>query len=56
MICIDVLTSKCLTVQPDCLKGRVVCGTVYGDIHSWIIRKSGVLYPGPGFLCSATWP
>ena len=22
-----------LTVQPNCLKGRVVCGTVYGDIH-----------------------
>ena len=22
-----------LTVQPDCLKGRVVCGTVYGDMH-----------------------
>ena len=22
-----------LAVQPDCLKGRVVCGTVYGDIH-----------------------
>ena len=21
-----------------------------------IIRKSGVLYPGPGFLSSATWP
>ena len=20
-------------VQPDCLKGRVVCGTVYGDMH-----------------------
>ena len=22
-----------LAVQPDCLKGRVVCGTVYGDMH-----------------------
>ena len=22
-----------LTVQPDCLKGRLVCGTVYGDMH-----------------------
>ena len=20
-------------VQPDCLKGRLVCGTVYGDMH-----------------------
>ena len=27
-----------LTVHPDCLKSRVVCGTVYGDMHlkiSW---------------------
>ena len=27
-----------LAVQPDCLKGRIVCGTVYGDMHlkiSW---------------------
>ena len=22
-----------LTVQSDCLKGQVVCGTVYGDMH-----------------------
>ena len=22
-----------LTVQPDCLKGRVVCGTIYGEMH-----------------------
>ena len=22
-----------LTVQPDCLKGHVVCGTVYGDMR-----------------------
>ena len=22
-----------LAVQPNCLKGRVVCGTVYGDMH-----------------------
>ena len=22
-----------LTVQPDCLKGRVVCGTFYVDLH-----------------------
>ena len=20
-------------MQPDCLKGRIVCGTVYGDMH-----------------------
>ena len=24
---------KSLTVQPDCLKGWVVCGTVFGDMH-----------------------
>ena len=24
---------RSLTVKPDCLKGRVVCGTVYGDMH-----------------------
>ena len=48
-----------LPVQPNCLKGRVVCGTVYGEMHlksPGIIRKSRVSYPGPGFLSSATWP
>ena len=24
---------RSLTVQPDCLKGQVVCGTVYADMH-----------------------
>ena len=24
---------RSLTVQPNCLKGRVVCGTVYGEMH-----------------------
>ena len=24
---------RSFTVQPDCLKGWVVCGTVYGDMH-----------------------
>ena len=24
---------RSLAVQPDCLKGRVVCGTVYGNMH-----------------------
>ena len=48
-------------MQPDCLKGRVVCGTVYGDMHlkdllGSIHCKSRVSYPGPGFLSSATWP
>ena len=48
-----------LAVQPDCLKGRVVCGTVYGDMHLKDLLgsiTSRVLYPGPGFLSSATWP
>ena len=27
---------RSLTVQPDCQKGRVVCGTVYGDMHSTV--------------------
>ena len=43
-----------------CVKGRVVCGTVYGDMHLkdllGSILKSRVSYPGPGFLSSATWP
>ena len=51
---------RSLAVLPDCLKGRVVCGTVFGDIHlkrsPGIYRKSRVSYPGPGFLSSATWP
>ena len=25
--------SRGLTVQPDCVKGQVACGTVYGDKH-----------------------
>ena len=24
---------RSLAVQPNCLKGRVVCGTVYGEMH-----------------------
>ena len=24
---------RSLAVQPNCLKGRLVCGTVYGDMH-----------------------
>ena len=34
-------------VQPDCVKGQTVYGTVYGD---------RVLYPVPGFLSCDTWP
>ena len=37
-----------------------MCETVYGDMHYkdllGSIVKSRVLYPGPGFLSSATWP
>ena len=40
---------RSLAVQSDCIKGRVMCGTVYG-----INRKIRVSYPGPGFLSSAT--
>ena len=61
--CLSCLASmrlgRSLAVQPDCLKGRVVCGTVYGDMHlnisPGINHKSRVLYPSPGFLISATW-
>ena len=40
-------------------KGRVVCGTVYGEMHlkdllgSFV--RARVSYPGPRFLSSATW-
>ena len=46
-----------LAVQPDWLKGRVECGTVYGDMYA-LKRSPGsrVSYPGPEFLSSATWP
>ena len=39
---------RSLAVQPDCLKGRVVCGTVYRDMH----LKDLLLYfcNGLGFL------
>ena len=29
----SMLKGRSLTVQPDSLKGRVVCGTVYGDMY-----------------------
>ena len=48
--------SRSLAMQPDFLEGQVVCGTVYGDMHLKVIHKSSLLYPGPGFLSSATWP
>ena len=58
---ITLWVCKPLTVQPDCLKGRVVCGTIYEDMHLkellGSIARVGtwVLYPGLGFLSSATW-
>ena len=27
------MVNQCIFMQPDCLNGRVVCGTVYGDMH-----------------------
>ena len=42
-----------LTVQLDCLKGRVVCGTVYGEMHlkdlMGSIAKEGYCIPVPVF-------
>ena len=44
---------RSLTVQPDCLKGQVVCGTVYGDMHLRDLRGSivrvGYHIPVPDF-------
>ena len=54
---------RSLIVLPDCLKGRGVCGThlncLWGGAlkrSPGIIRKSRILYPGPGYLSSASWP
>ena len=42
-----------LAVQPDCLKSRVVCGSVYGDIHLkdllGSIVRVGYCIPVPNF-------
>ena len=42
-----------LAVQPDCVKGWVVCGTVYGDMHLkdllGSIVKVGIFIPVPDF-------
>ena len=50
MQCIRV---QALTVQPDCLKGRVDCGTVYGDMHLkdllGLIVRVGYHIPVPDF-------
>ena len=44
---------RSLTVQPDCLKGQVVCGTVYGDMHlkdlMGSIARVGYCNPVPDF-------
>ena len=34
------LYGRSLAVQPDCLKGWVVCGTVYEDMHSKDLQGS----------------
>ena len=45
--------SMSLTVQPDCLKGLVVCGTVYENMHFKIllgsIARVGYCIPVPDF-------
>ena len=45
--------ARSLTVQPDCLKGQVVCGTVYGDMHLKDLLESfvrvGYRIPVPDF-------
>ena len=61
-VCMCVcVRSKSLTVQPNYLKGRVVCtfGTLNGAMHyisQWINHKSGILYPGPVIQYSLAWP
>ena len=55
----QVLGLQELTVQPDCLKGRVVYRTLWRHAFKrspGINRKSRVSYPSLGFLFSATWP
>ena len=54
----NVIGSRSLTVQPNCVKGGIVCGTGYVDRHyrsPGINRKSRILNPGPRFLSSAAW-
>ena len=48
-----ILKVKSLKVQPDGVKGRKVCGTIYGDIHyktfkvtdSYFYQTNTALYP-----------
>ena len=49
---------RSLTAQPNCPKGRVVCTTVYGDMHLKDLLGSIVRvgYLRIGILSSATWP
>ena len=48
-----LLHLMCLTVQPNCLRGLVVCVTVYGDIHLkdllGSIVRVGYCIPVPDF-------
>ena len=50
---------RSLTVQPYCLKGWVVCGTIYGDMHLKGLLRSiarvGYCIPVPDFLSRVTW-
>ena len=47
--------TNCLPAWHTCV--RVECGTIYGNMHlKDILGSIRVLYPGPGFISSATWP
>ena len=46
-------TNMSLVVQPNCVKYRVVCGTVYGDMHYKDLI--GIFHPDPAFLSSLPW-
>ena len=50
-----------LTVQPVLLNGQVVCGTLWGHVLQWYLKRSPginskgrVSYPGPRFPSSIT--
>ena len=45
------LYGRSLTVQPDCPRGRVVCGTVYRDMHfKDILGSIGYCITVPDFI------
>ena len=49
-----------LAVQPDCGKGWVACGTLFGDMHYkdllGSITREEYCIPIPDFFSRATWP